>query len=165
MTLIKNYPNRQSIRYQHYDYSSAGIYFITICCQDFKHRFGVIKNGFMCLNKIGQIVQESWLFIAGEYGQIELNEFQIMPNHFHGIIIYPDQFERFEKSITALVGEFKSKVFHESLKMYKSEGLQMGKLWQRNFYEHIVRDYKDLVNCQAYIRNNPESWSGDCFNK
>ena len=163
--LFQELPNRQTIRYENYDYTSSGSYFITICCQDFKYRFGKIHNGIMCLNSIGQIVLQSWLSLKQDYNWVEIDEFQVMPNHFHGIVTLSDGFESSDKSITSLIGEFKSKVFHESLKWHKSRNLQMGKLWQRNFYEHIIRDYKDLTNCQAYIRNNPQSWSNDCFNR
>lgn len=76
-----------------------------------------------------------------------------MPNHFHGLIELKEELN--SKSVTEVIGYFKSIVFHEILKLYKTHDRLLGRLWQRNYYEHIIRDYKDLDNCQAYIRNNP----------
>jgi putative transposase len=79
-------PQRKSIRLKGYDYSQAGLYFITICCDDMKHRFGRIENGVMILNELGQIAHDEWLKLAERFPNMELDAFQIMPNHMHGII-------------------------------------------------------------------------------
>ncbi len=79
--------NRRSIRLKNYDYSRAGAYFITLCCQDRRHRFGKIENGLMILNDCGKIAAEEWINLAQRFPSANFDIFQIMPNHMHGIII------------------------------------------------------------------------------
>lgn len=153
--------HRKTIRYEGYDYSSAGVYFVTICCFGFKNRFGTIRNGIICLNSIGSIVFNTWIDLKKKYTLISIDEFQIMPNHFHGMLEISLESEESSLEITRIIGEFKSVVYYKSLRLYKSYNKEMGKLWQRNFYEHIIRDYSDLTNCRAYIRNNPMNWTID----
>jgi putative transposase len=76
--------NRRSIRLKGYDYSKSGLYFITICCQDRVCRFGHIENGVMKLNALGMIAKEQWVILPGRFANIELDVFQVMPNHIHG---------------------------------------------------------------------------------
>jgi len=78
--------NRKSLRLKGYDYSSSGSYFITICCQDNKHRFGHVENDKMILNEFGQIAHNEWLKLADRFPNFEMDTFQIMPNHMHSII-------------------------------------------------------------------------------
>ena len=77
--------NRRSIRLKGYDYSQAGMYFITICCQDRICRFGHVENDQMILNEYGQIAYNEWLKLPQRFPRLELDVFQIMPNHMHGI--------------------------------------------------------------------------------
>jgi REP element-mobilizing transposase RayT len=78
---------RRSIRLPCYDYASAGWYFVTICCKDRAHLFGEIRNGEMVLNEVGDLVEKWWNKIPDKFPDIELGEYQIMPNHFHAIVI------------------------------------------------------------------------------
>jgi len=78
--------NRRSIRLKGYDYSQAGLYFITICCQDNVCLFGTIKNGAMILNSGGQMAKKCWTEIPNHFPNVILHEYVIMPNHVHGII-------------------------------------------------------------------------------
>ncbi len=78
---------RQSIRLKGYDYSQAGLYFITICCQEMACRFGSIENGAMQLNTNGEIANKEWAKLCERFLNFELDVFQIMPNHMHGIIV------------------------------------------------------------------------------
>ncbi len=149
---------RVSVRLQNYDYSGEGIIFITICCQDRKHRFGKVRNEFMCLNSLGSIAFNVWMNLIKRFEGLELDTFQVMPNHIHGILIMT---HRNTTSLSKIIGAYKSEVFMKCLHLYKSHNKQMGKLWQRNYYEHIIRDHSDLVNCQAYIKNNPINWTND----
>ena len=80
-------PNRRSIRLPGYDYASAGWYFVTICCHKRQNLFGEIRQGEMALNAAGEMVEEWWNKIPEKFPDIELGEFQIMPNHFHAIVI------------------------------------------------------------------------------
>jgi len=78
--------SRKSIRLKGYDYSRKGLYFITICCQDRVCRFGHVENGIMILNEFGQIANDEWMKLQHRFENFELDAFQIMPNHMHGII-------------------------------------------------------------------------------
>ncbi len=79
--------HRRSIRLKGYDYSQAGLYFITICCQDRICRFGHIKNSEMVLNELGMVAYNEWAKLPERFPNFELDVFQIMPNHIHGIIL------------------------------------------------------------------------------
>ena len=82
--------NRRSIRLQGYDYSYAGAYFITCCCQDKKCWFGKIENGNMMLNEYGTVAYNEWIKLTERFSNFELDVFQIMPNHMHGILVLND---------------------------------------------------------------------------
>ena len=90
MTYNPDIHHRKSIRYKGYDYSKAGYYYITICCQDKKCRFGHIQENEMILNEFGQIAYDVWNDIPNRYDSVSIDIFQIMPNHLHGIIIIND---------------------------------------------------------------------------
>lgn len=181
---------RRSIRLKQYDYSQAGVYFITICTHQREHLFGEIVDGVMQLNEFGVIAQEEWQKTALIRGEIELGEFVIMPNHFHGIIWivegrgtarrapttrraptgglgetsadFTPTHEQFGKpvvgSIPTIVRAFKSAVSRRINLARRTPGKPV---WQRNYWEHIIRDEKDLTNAQAYILNNPTQWEND----
>jgi putative transposase len=196
--------HRKSIRLKGYDYSQAGLYFITICCQNRLYRFGDVKNGEMFLNEYGQIAYDEWGKLAERFKNFELDVFQIMPNHMHGIILLNNPIARAgftpapvsEKNdlnikkrqpqgiaptivstiapLTApviaptvgdMVGAYKSLVANGCLEIYKSKNKTMGKLWQRNYYEIIIRDEKAYRNISNYIINNPAKWDADKFYK
>ena len=215
--------NRRSIRLKGYDYSKAGLYFITICCQDRICRFGEVKNGEMILNEFGIIAYNEWIKLAERFANFELDVFQIMPNHIHGIIsllpvgsrlaldpensvediviendessrlaldpensieenlvasgLAPDVFiidgqprglpqrltQQKKPSIPDIVGAYKSIVANGCLEIYKSRDEVMGKFWQRNYYEHIIRNEFAYYNISEYIINNPIKWEEDRF--
>jgi REP element-mobilizing transposase RayT len=196
--------NRRSIRLKGYDYSKAGLYFITICCQDRICRFGEVKNGEMILNEFGLIAYNEWIKLAERFSNFELDVFQIMPNHMHGIIslttvgsrlaldlLYEGQPQglpqpepqglpqrmpqtdqqglpqpepqRKNPSIPDIVGAYKSLVANGCLEIYKSRDEVMGKFWQRNYYEHIIRNELAYYNISEYIINNPIKWEEDRF--
>ena len=172
--------HRHSIRLKGYDYSQEGLYFITICTQNHKHLFGEIKNvphigtvgaGSACpesninipqmiLNPYGEIIQQCYWDLEHKYPNIECCEYVIMPNHFHAIIkIDRDAFGAGEPrpyvvTLGHIVGYFK----YQSTKMINLHGQ---KLWQRNYYEHIIRDEKAYHNISNYILNNPAQWAYD----
>lgn len=81
-----NIHHRRSIRLKGYDYSQAGLYFITICCQGRICRFGYVEKGEMILNEYGKIAYDEWIKLSERFKNFELDVFQIMPNHIHGII-------------------------------------------------------------------------------
>ena len=179
---MKSLPRRKSIRLQKYNYSSPGYYFITICTQSRRCLFGEIDNGKMKLNNMGKMVKNVCESLP-EHHLVELDVFQIMPNHIHGIIfirvgatlaVALDNIIRAGASpaptsdtvgpnnavtIGNIVGAFKSLVSNECLKIFKSQNEYMGKLWQRNYYEHIIRNENELNRIRKYIIDNPSSTS------
>lgn len=167
--------HRRSIRLKGYDYSTPDPYFITICCQDMKCRFGKIVNGEMILNEYGIIAYNEWVKLTDRFGNFELDVFQIMPNHMHGIIVLTAVGAGFTPvqtvwagvnpapTISDIVGAYKSLVANECLNIYKSNNEKMGKLWQRNYYEHIIRNERAYQNISNYIINNPAKWREDKF--
>ena len=202
---------RSSIRLKEYDYSQAGIYFVTICCQDRICRFGKIENGEMILNDVGKIACNEWEKLPERYPNVLLDVFQIMPNHIHGIIVLNDETtvgatlavaqnaNKDVKNINTvaqnantdvlnintvaqkgnvdvqnyragaspaptvrnIVGAYKSLVANQCLEIFKSKNKYMGKLWQRNYWEHIIRNDYAYQHIANYVINNPANWEND----
>jgi REP element-mobilizing transposase RayT len=153
-------------------------------------RFGKVENNEMVLNEYGLIAQNEWGKLPERFPNFDLDVFQIMPNHMHGIIalngfvgagftpaqnngqpqgIAPtdDNINRAEvnpaPTIGHIVGAYKSLVANECLKIYKSNNEMMGKLWQRNYYEHIIKNESSYKTISEYIINNPQEWAKDKF--
>ncbi|MBO7628926.1 MAG: transposase [Bacteroidales bacterium] len=191
MPYVPTIHHRRSIRLKGYDYSSQGAYFVTLCCEDRKHRFGEITQHQMHLNDLGKIAAEWMENLPTKFPNIEIGEYIIMPDHIHAIIVINDAIpERVDRdgdteeisrgdrevrevrapftgaleegapdaSLGNIVGAYKSLVANGCLKWYKERNLRMGKLWQRNYFERIIRDERAYENIAAYIRNNPEKW-------
>ncbi|MFD2583988.1 transposase [Pedobacter vanadiisoli] len=157
--------NRRSIRLKGYDYSKAGAYFITICCEDRLHRFGKVVDDEMILNESGKIAYNEWINLSDRFSNFELDVFQIMPNHMHGIIVLSSSraTARVAPTIANIIGAYKSIVSNACLQLYKSHNKIMRKLWQRNYYEHIIRNERAYQNISNYIINNPSKWNEDKF--
>jgi len=141
-------------------------------------------RGLPLLNEFGQIALEQWHKLSDRFPTIDLDAFVVMPNHVHGIIFITEnglQQQRGQSrdgqpqgfgqpqglplpmrtTLGDVVGAYKSLVSNECLKIYKSRNETMGKLWQRNYYEHIIRDEKSFENIVSYIENNPSTWQQD----
>ncbi|MBN2030017.1 transposase [bacterium] len=166
--------NRRSMRLQGYDYSKAGGYFITICTYKRKCLFGEIMDG--------KMVKSEWLKISRIRENITLDEFIIMPNHLHGIIIISESDKMIHHvgairriaptnniknpigpkpgSIGAIMGQFKSITTKH---INKIRNTQRTPVWQRNYYEHIIRDENELNQIREYILSNPMKWSEDTY--
>jgi len=190
--------HRRSIRLKGYDYSQAGLYFITICCQNRACLFGKVTNSEMQLNDAGKMVENEWLKLPERFKNIQLHEYVVMPNHFHAIleivgatlVVAPDDnpiltemglpqeigrlpqeigrpqgHAHTGKTVGAIVGAFQSIVTVEYIRGVKNLNWQPfnGKLWHRNYYEHIIRNEKSYHNISNYILNNPKNWRGDKF--
>ena len=183
--------HRRSIRLKGYDYSQEGLYFITICCQDKICRFGKIENGKMILNDLGKIAYDEWIKLPERYPRVLLDVFQIMPNHMHGIVgatlavaqnavaqntdtpnadipkVVPNAVSPIGAeashvpTIGNIIGAYKSLVTNKCLEIHKLRNEYMGKLWQRNYYEHIIRNEQAYLNISDYIIHNPEKWQDD----
>lgn len=161
--------HRKSIRLPGYDYSQAGAYYVTIVTHQRNCLFGEVVNGEMVLNDFGKIADECWRVIPDHSPLVELGAYVVMPNHVHGIIVItngrgtiyraPTQ-EQFQKpvagSIPTIIRTFKAAVTRRIGREHNATGI-----WQRNYYEHIIRDDKDLQNKTDYIEANPMLWDGD----
>lgn len=163
----KNYHDyHKSIRLKGYDYSQPGGYFITVCTTNKQCVLGNISNDQAELNQFGRAVQEEWLKTAAIRPYVELDAFVVMPNHFHGILLIAEDSGATQRvaatstlrrhSVSSIVGQFKS----ASTKSIRRSGLETF-AWQRNFYEHIVRNEEDLAEIREYIVGNPAKWSQD----
>ena len=170
--------HRRSIRLRGYDYSRAGAYFVTICIQNRECLFGEILDGKMLLNGAGRIVAGEWNHTTALRTNVELDEFVIMPNHIHGVVVIvesrrgvlqckgvlqyapttPSRLQSPSQTIGAIVRGFKSAVTKRINELRETPG---AKLWQRNYWEHIVRNESELNRIRAYIQNNPAQWEFD----
>jgi len=165
---------RRSIRLRGFDYREAGAYFITVCTANRQCVFGEIVDGAMALNEFGKIVEEEWYRTAILRSQISLDAFVVMPNHVHGVIRLDEEegkarlaptVDRFGRpaagSLSTIVGAFKS----ASTKRINEMRFTLGaSIWQRNYFEHIIRDEQELNRIGEYIVANPARWSEDANN-
>ncbi len=192
--------HRRSIRLQGYDYSQNGAYFITLCAQDRKPIFGKIVNGEMQLSPFGIIVRDEWLKTAEMRKNIEMDEFVVMPNHFHGIIVIDDRGwarlemdldldgtgtliestgtlqraptsaptrEQFGKptsnTIPTIIRGFKAAVTKQinTIQINAGKYNMPERIWQKNYYEHVIRNEVSLNKIREYIISNPLNWKED----
>ncbi|MEA3316692.1 MAG: transposase [Bacteroidota bacterium] len=183
--------HRRSIRLKGYDYSQAGLYFITICVKNRECLFGRIADGKMILNDAGQMIEKWYYELENKFHDIKNHEMVVMPNHFHCIIenvgstvgadlrVCPDN--KTNKQIISgeqISGEHVGSPLHRVVQWFKTmitneyiRGVKYtnwkpfnGKLWQRNYWEHIIRNEKSYQSISDYIRNNPLKWDEDKFN-
>ena len=202
-----NIHHRRSIRLKGYDYSQAGLYFVTIVCQNREHFFGKIENGKMILNDAGKMVNDEWLKLPKRFHNIRLHEYIVMPNHFHAILEIVNQNENNvgatrvvnlvvdpnnntidinqkgqpqgiaptetptetptnKKTLGDIVGAFQSITTVEYIRGIKTKNWKPfdKKIWQRNYWEHIIRNKKSYNTISEYIRNNPQKWDDDRLN-
>lgn len=172
--------HRRSIRLKGYDYTQPGAYFVTFCAYQRMHLFGEVVNGEMVLNDVGKIARAEWFRTAElrPYVKLYENEFVIMPNHGHGIIRIEDEqwarqrraptgaptetAEKFGQpvkgSIPTIVRAYKSAVTYAVNTLENQRGAV---LWQKNYYEHVIRNDRELNNIGWYIVNNPLHWQLD----
>lgn len=186
--------HRCSVRLKDYDYSQAGAYFITICTHNKECIFGNVINGGMMLNDYGKVVEREWLRTTQIRTDIELDEFVIMPNHMHGIFVIVESHvgtrahscaplhkslhnplhiqspqtqhvcvpvQRKPRSLSSFLAGFKSTVTKQ---VNELRGTPYAPLWQRNYYEHVIRNENDLHEIREYIVNNPLKWELDIEN-
>lgn len=162
--------HRKSIRLKGYDYRKPGAYFVTIFVRKRLPLFGVVKYGNMILNTAGIMVQKTWDEIPEFYPGVIVDSAIVMPDHFHGIIILqssPEMPSGSDKStshynsnnlsLPEVIGRFKSMTTTRYIKCVHQYGWSpfKRKLWHRNYYEHIIRNKRDLNRIQNYIHDNP----------
>lgn len=151
---------RRSVRLEGYDYTQAGIYYVTICCQNMECLFGNVINGEMKLNAVGEMIESEWLNLIDQFTNIKLYEYVVMPNHFHGIINIIEMLAPTHKKLGEMIGSFKSITTCKYALNVKTLEWQpfKGKIWQRNYYEHIIRNEESYKRISEYILNNPAKW-------
>ena len=182
--------HRRSIRLKNHDYSQEGAYYVTIVAWHREFLFGEIVNKEMRLNKVGKIVEWEWLELPKRLSYVELGKYVVMPNHFHGILFIhenvgatrqgqtislsgaePLQTVTLEgidgsplphgpkpASLGAIIAQFKSRA---TKRIWKFSEYKETPIWQRNYYEHIIRNDKDLQSKTDYIEANPLLWDED----
>lgn len=178
---------RKPLRLRNYDYSSEGMYFVTVCAKDKICLFGEIEGGEIKLNDAGQMIESVWKGLSNRFPSIDLDQFAVMPNHIHGIILMVGaplvgaqnagpSAKRTDiqragtrpaaPTVGDVVGAFKSITTNEYIRGVKHEHWPpfLGKLWQRNYYEHVIRNEKELFETRRYIQENPLKWDLDSEN-
>jgi putative transposase len=157
--------HRQSIRLQGYDYSQAGAYFLTICTHGRQCILGSINDDTVNLSRFGGIVEAEWLRTPRLRPNVELDEYVVMPNHLHAVLVIIDDlrspsrgFTSPSRTIGASVRGFKGAV----TKRLVGSGWPKSKpVWQRGYWDHIIRNEQDLNGIRRYIQDNPRRWSED----
>jgi REP element-mobilizing transposase RayT len=195
--------HRRSIRLGEYDYTIEGLYFITICLQNYKCLFGNILDDIITLNDAGKMIETEWLSLPNRYSLIQLHEFIIMPNHFHAIIqiAKPSKdginetvvsssivenvgaalsgnekntgaalvaaHRNENKTISDIVGAFKSITTVKYIQGVKTLSWPHfeDRLWQHNYWEHIIRRQESYQQIADYIITNPAKWKVDKLNR
>lgn len=160
---MKSHPDklrRRSIRLKGYDYTQSGAYFVTICAQNREGLFGEVVNGEMVLSEAGKMVGHIWKELLIRFPSVELDAFVVMPNHIHGIIIIVGAGLAlpYSPKLGDVVGTFKSISAICVNRLLSRVGQP---LWQRNYYEHIIRDEDKLNLIRQYILENPLRWEMD----
>lgn len=178
--------HRRSIRLKGYDYSGSGLYFITICVQDQTCLFGRVVQDEMVWNDAGRMIEKWYAEIENKFPDIQCNEHIVMPNHFHCIVhnvgadlrVRPDNQntggeqpeniwgEHVGSPLHRVVQWFKTMTTNEYIRNVKAQDWPRfnGKLWQRNYHEHIIRNEQSLQRIRHYILNNPAQWGQDKLN-
>ncbi len=173
--------HRRSIRLRGYSYSSPGAYFVTICTREKDCLLGSIRNHEIHLNSYGHIVKEEWLRSASIRKEIQLDSYTIMPNHLHGIVVLTEnnvlqppmatseseiqtdsliQKGPARHSLGAFIAGFKSSTTKRINGLRGTPGISV---WQRNYYEHIIRNARSFDKIRLYIDENPLRWEADSY--
>jgi len=154
-------PNRRSIRLKEFDYTTPNAYFITIVTKDRECFLGTIENEEALLSEEGKIVLDVWNRLPKHYPNVLLDAFIVMPNHIHGILILiePDD-EKKKYPVSEIVRGLKSLSSRLINRKNNSTGTSR---WQRNYYEHIIRDEEELHEKREYIIFNANKWNEDSY--
>jgi putative transposase len=180
MTPSPTHPSRRSPRLHSYDYAQAGAYFVTICTEGRTNRFGQIQDGIMLLTPLGELVAGTWSGLEERF-EVEVDAFVMMPNHLHGVLVLAGS-GRFLScppgrlttnadrsmtdgqalSLSEVVRRFKTYTANQARRIGdKDHGVTDGVLWQRNFYERIIRNERERDAIRKYIADNPLQWHLD----
>jgi len=156
-----NHYQRKNLRLKNYDYGQKGFYFITICGENRLMYFGEIIDGRFIKNESADMICEVWMQISSRFS-VKLHDYVLMPNHFHAIV----EIEHTGNAVLGhIIGAFKSLTTNRYIKGVKEAGWMPfeKRLWQRNYYEHIIRNEDSYIKLSYYIQNNPLKWEEDMF--
>jgi len=185
MSLFANKYRVESTRLQGWNYSLPGYYFVTLCIKDWGIPLGFVRKGRIQLSNVGKIAADEWRKAGKTYINVKMDEWVIMPNHLHGIVVIEDNDDGCDASVetvhelflreppppqavirqnrrrmllSKMIGKFKMR----SAKRINILQNTIGKpFWQARFYDHIIKDNLSLERIRAYIRNNPKAWNRD----
>ena len=149
---------RRSIRLQGYDYSTPGAYFVTICTQKRECLFWDGHNKKIVLSQMGKIAKHAWLDLPHHYQNAQLDAFCIMPNHVHGVIVLTENGTDNRHDLPEMIRAFKS---FSARRINDIRHIHGTPVWQRNYYEHIIRDQEEWGRIRDYILANPQNWAVD----
>lgn len=163
-------PQRRSLRLKGYDYSQAGAYFVTICAHGKECLFGEVIENEMKVNELGRKVQEVWDDLPVHYSHVATDVFVVMPNHVHGVIVMREEIEIGLVGAGLKPAPTKRHGLPEIVRALKTFSAQKinelreisgAPVWQRNYYEHVIRNDADYNRIAEYIANNPQRWIED----
>ncbi len=160
---LRDSPARRDTRLPGWDYRSTGPYAITIVSQHREWFFGGVTNGNLDHSTAGEMVKTVWSEMVVEYPRVSLDAFVLMPNHLHAIVYLSQDGPAGNPTLSDVVQRFKSITTARYSTGVREYGWQPydRKLWQRNYYDHIVKDRADLERCRRYIVANPRNWLTD----
>jgi REP element-mobilizing transposase RayT len=163
-------PVRRSVRQPAFDYAQPGAYFFTIVTRDRVALFGTIEDERMIANPLGEVVMDEWQRTTLLRPEIELDAFVVMPNHVHGIIWIRDRASMDAQGSTRSFGKIEPHSLSSIVRGFKAactkranqiRGTASMPLWQRNYYEHVIRNERELANIRRYVVENPLRWAID----
>ena len=183
-----HYPNPKSHHLPGYDYSQPGWYFVTLSTRNMSCLFGDIRNGVVNLTDAGRMVERVWQELPSYSPRVGLDIFQVMPNHFHGILMIKADLEHIpvasvgakhkdplqqqqatgaSLSLLDLIARFKSLTTTQYIRGVKKNNWRRfdKKLWGTRFHDHVIRTESALHSIRTYIQNNPRKWEFDRLNK
>lgn len=177
MDKFQNLYRIESARATWWDYSKSGAYFITICTNQRELFFGSVLNQSMALNEIGLIVDDIWQKISEKFDFVTLDNYVIMPNHIHGIIVLDNRAVKISPKVSIgggvtdvhnsmlkndvgrVIYWFKGRATYEVNRLFPE--INFG--WQSRFHDRIIRNDEELLQKQIYIQNNPIKWREDDY--
>jgi REP element-mobilizing transposase RayT len=166
---------RKKIRLKGYDYSQSGYYFVTICTKNREEWFGKVENETMRLSQFGEVAKNFWVEIPEHFKEVKTDEFSVMPNHLHGILIIEGRVgnaylrshqrnafmhslqDRTKMLLPKIIQQYKASVTHRINDLQNDIPFQ----WQKSFYDRVIQNENELSRIRKYIQNNPLKWDLD----
>ena len=186
---------RRSIRLKEYDYTQPGAYFVTICAHDRRDIWGKVRGGVVTLNGLGQVIGDCWENIPAHFSHVRLDQYCVMPNHLHGILLFTQMgrgtiyrapttveaeplrgtagsespsgktVEQYSKptvgSLPTIIRTYKAAVTRHARRTMQDSPVR---IWQRGYFERVIRDEREFEQAREYIANNPAKWELDTEN-